>query len=509
MTPINVGLLSILPPLVSIVLALISKEVILSLLIGIVCGASIYSFYAQTGIIGMFETIFTIMADSIGNNILIIIFISLLGALIHMITISGGSKAYAKWAYDKIKTRKIVQIATAVLGFILSIDDYFNCLTTGTVMRPITDKHKVSRVKFAYIIDSMAAPVCVIAPISSWAASIISCIDSTGMNGMITFIKTIPYNLYAILTIVFVFIICSTSIDYGPMAKFERNALEHGDLFTTNSEVCGEKTDNQVISDKGKVYDLVIPLLVLIVTSIVAMLKIGGYFESGVTLTEAFGNTNSSISITIGAFSALLTAFIMFIPRKLISFSDFMSGITKGMESMTGAFVILTLAWTMSSMCKDVLCTGDYIGNIVSESNIQAMFIPAIVFLMSGLLSVAMGTSWGTFGMLIPIVAIVCERVDPQITVIALSATLSGAVFGDHCSPISDTMILCSTAAGCNHMDHVSTQMPYACTVAVVSLIGYLVAGITKNLFVTVGVSVFLLCTFIFFVSKAQRLKNN
>lgn len=507
MMPINVGLLSVLPPVLSIVLALISKNVISSLLLGILSGALIYSLNTGSGIIGMIEIMFSVMADSMGSNILIIIFIALLGALIHVITMAGGSKAYAKWASDKIKSRKSVQIATAVLGFILSVDDYFNCLTVGTVMRPITDKHRVSRVKFAYIIDSMAAPVCVIAPISSWAASIISCIDSTGMNGMMMFMQTIPYNLYAVFTIVFVFILCFTSMDYGPMAKFERNAIENGDLFTTDSEVLGKETNDESVSDKGKVYDLIVPILVLIVMSLITMLKTGGYFNGGVTLSQAFGNTNSSISITVGAFSALVVAFLMFVPRKLMSFSDFMSGITKGIESMIGPFVILALAWTMSSMCKDMICTGDYIGNVVSESNIPSVLIPALIFLMSGFLSFAMGTSWGTFGILIPIVAVVCQRVAPEITAIALSATLSGSVFGDHCSPISDTMILSSTGARCNHIDHVSTQMPYACTVAGVSVIGYIVAGVTKNLFVTLSVSLLLLVIFMYSVSKIKKSK--
>ncbi len=507
MESINIGLISILPPLASIVIALISKEVISSLLFGIISGAMIYSFHYGGGILEGIETVFTVMAKSMGNNIMIIIFISLLGALVHVITMAGGSRAYGKWAAEKIKSRKLVQVATALLGLFMSIDDYFNCLTVGTVMRPISDKHRISRVKFAYIIDSMAAPVCVIAPISSWAASIISCIDGTGLNGMLTFVQTIPYNLYAILTIAFVFIISITSMDYGPMEKFERNAIENGDLFTTDSEVCGQEMNDIKTSDKGKVIDLIIPLLCLIIVSVFSMLKIGGYFNGNISLADAFGNTNSGLSITIGAFTALVVAFFMFIPRKLLSFSDFMKGVSNGIKSMVSAFVILSLAWTLSDICREYIHTGDYVGNIVSESNIPAMLLPAIVFLLSGLLSFSMGTSWGTFGILIPIVAVVCQRVAPEITVMALSATLSGSVFGDHCSPISDTMILSSTGAGCNHIDHVSTQMPYAVLVASVSTIGYIIAGFTSNIILTLSVSLILMVISMICVHKLNAKK--
>ena len=485
MTPVYVGLWSLIPPLLTIILALMSKDVISSLLLGIISGSAIYSYYIGGGIPEAVETIFFTMSNGMRDNIFIIIFISILGALVHVVTMAGGSKAYGKWAAKKIKSRTLAQLSASALSIFISIDDYFNCLTVGTVMRPITDKHRVSRVKFAYIIDSMAAPVCVLAPISSWAASIVSCIDSTGMNGMTAFIQTIPYNFYALFTIFLVIVLSIFQLDFGPMARFEKNAIEKGDLFTTDSKNNLGDTSNIKISENGKVVDLLIPILTLMIVSVLFMLKTGGYLNGDISLAQAFGNTNSSLSITIGAFSALSVAFIMFVPRSLVSFGDFMSGIMNGMKSMMPAFVILSLAWTMSDLCRVLLCTGEYVGNVVSTSNVMDELIPLIVFIMSGVLSFAMGTSWGTFGILIPVVAIVCEKAAPDITIIALSATLSGSVFGDHCSPISDTMILSSTGAGCNHMDHVSTQMPYSCLVAFISVLGYIIVGFTKNLFLT------------------------
>lgn len=499
MAPVYVGILSVIPPVLSILLALISKEVVASLLIGIISGSAIYSMFTGGGILYTIKVMFITMAKSVGSNVFIIVFISILGALVYVVTMAGGSQAYGRLAAKKIKSRVVVQIATAVLGMLISIDDYFNCLTVGTVMRPITDKHRVSRAKFAYIIDSMAAPVCVIAPISSWAASIVSCIDSADLNGMTIFMQTIPYNFYAILTIVFVFINSLMSFDYGPMAIFEKNAIEKGDLFTTEAEACGKDINDLKVSPKGSALDLLLPILTLMVVAICVMLETGGYFDGGISIGQAFGATDSGLSITVGALAALTVAFIMFIPRKLLTFNEFMEGINKGVKSMVPAFMILSLAWTMSDICGDLICTGDYISDVVAYSNIDLNFIPLIVFVLAGFLSFSMGTSWGTFGILIPVVAAVCSKVDPGMTVIALSATLSGAVFGDHCSPISDTMILSSTGAGCNHMDHVSTQMPYACIVASASAVGFIIAGITRNLALSLSVSlvVMIVCVFV------------
>ena len=489
MAPVYAGILSTIPPILTIILAVITKEVIISLLMGIFSGSAIYCIYSGNGALEAIKIVFEVMSKSIGENIFIIIFGSMLGALVQVITMAGGSKAYGRWASKKIKSRKLVQISTALLGIVLAVDDYFNCLTVGTVMRPITDKHRISRVKFAYIIDAMAAPVCVIAPISSWAASIVSCIDSVELNGMSLFIQTIPYNFYAILTILFVFILCTTNINFGPMKNFEENAINNGDLFTTKPPSEEQDIKDEKISDNATAWDLLLPVFVLMGVSVFMMLETGGFFKGGLSIHQALGNTNSGMSITIGAMSALVVSFIMFVPRKLLSFKMFMEGINQGLKSMAPAFLILSLAWTMSDVCGELICTGEYISNFAADFNVTAAYIPTVVFLLAGFLSFSLGTSWGTFGILIPVVATVCEKLDPSITVIALAATLSGSVFGDHCSPISDTMVLSSMGAGCDHMDHVSTQMPYASLVAFASLVGYIVAGITENALISILIS--------------------
>ena len=506
MEAVDFGILSIIPPVLSIILALVTREVISSLFIGILSGATIYAVYTNAGFLGIFKIIFNLMAHALGKNMLIIVFISILGALIYVITMSGGTHAYGKWAASKIKSRKNVQLATAFLGFVMSIDDYFDCLTVGTVMKPISDKHKISRAKFAYIIDSMAAPVCIIAPMSSWAASISSCIDSTGLNGMLTFIKTIPYNFYAILTILLVVILSCTKLDFGPMANFEKNAIEKGDIFTTEFRPENEELSKTEVSKNGKIIDLALPIGVLMVMSLFMMVETGGFFE-GVPLMQALGKGNSGLSITISALFALIVSLIMFIPRKLLSFKKFMGGVSKGVESMVASFIILALAWTMSDTCQELLNTGNYIGDLVEASNIPFMFMPAIIFMASGFLSLSMGTSWGTFSILIPIVVMICQKVSPDMTVIALSATLAGAVFGDHCSPISDTMILSATGAGCSHIDHVTTQMPYSVFVSCISFVGYIVLGITRSFMISLGISTLLLIVCLAFL-KYMKIRG-
>lgn len=490
MNPIEVGFLSVLPPIIAIVLALITKEVISSLFIGILSGAIIYAFSTGSGIIGSIEVIFSLMSKNIGENAYIIIFLAILGALVFVITKAGGSQAYGNWASHKINSRPWAQISTFILGVFIFIDDYFNCLTVGTVMKPITDKNKVSRAKLAYLIDATAAPICILAPVSSWAASVISYMDGTGVNGMTTFIKTIPYNLYAILTIIMLLIISLKGWDFGPMAKFENKAIATGNVLVSDNETMDQDIEQITPSDKGKVIDLIIPIVSLIIFSLLFMLYLGDFFKCNVSLIEAFGKTNASQAITFGAFISLIIAFVMFVPRKLLSFKEFIDGINQGVKSMVPAFVILTFAWTISGICRDLLSTGEYVGDLVSKSNMPVMFIPAIVFIVAAFLAFSMGTSWGTFGILIPIVIMVCQRIAPEITVIAISATLSGAVFGDHCSPISDTTILSSTGAGCNHMDHVTTQLPYAGLVAGVSFLGYIVAGITNSFIITISFSI-------------------
>lgn len=509
MEPIQVGILSILPPIIAIALALITKEVISSILIGIFSGACIYSFSSGGGIIKAIEVTFTLMSEKIGENAFIIIFLALLGSLVVVITKAGGSQAYGNWVSKKINSRFWAQLSTSILGILIFIDDYFNCLTVGTVMKPVTDKQKISRVKLAYLIDATAAPICIIAPVSSWAASVISYMDGSGLNGMNTFLKTIPYNLYAILTIIMIIIIALKDLDFGKMAKFEKQAIENGDVVSYNASDSDSEEERIVpLSDKGRVVDLIIPIASLIIFSFLFMIYIGGYFSKNISLSEAFSNTNSAMAITYGAFISIVISFFMFVPRKLLSFKEFMSGINQGIKSMVPAFIILTLAWTISGICRDLLNTGQYVGDLFKASNIPVVFLPCIVFIISGFLAFAMGTSWGTFGILIPIVVMVCEKAAPELMIITLSATLAGSVFGDHCSPISDTTILSSTGAGCNHMDHVSTQIPYACLVALVSFIGYLIAGISHNIVITLLSSAILLIIFVLILHKSSSKKN-
>lgn len=509
MEPIQVGILSLLPPLVAIVLALVTKEVISSLSVGIITGTLIYSLSTGGGIIKTIEIIFSLMAQKIGDNAYIIIFLSLLGALVVVITKAGGSLAYGDKMSKKIRTRSRAQIFTTFLGILIFIDDYFNCLTVGTVMRPITDKQKVSRAKLAYILHSMAASICMLTPISSWAASIISYMDGTDLNGMSAFLQSIQYNLYPILTIIMVFIMAIPGADFGPMAEFEKRAIESDDVIEDESGFDDDELANIKQSPNGKVYDLVVPILSLILFSLFEMLNLGGFFSGeGVTIIQAFANTDAAESITFGAFAALIVAFLMFVPRKLLSFKDFISGIGQGMKTMVAAFIILTLAWTIGEICRSLLNTGDYLGHLFTSSNAPAFLLPAIIFIISGILAFAMGTAWGTFGILIPIVAMVCQRVAPDLTIICLSAVLSGAVLGDHGSPISDITILASTGASCNYIDHITTQLPYSIFVAVISLLGFILAGITANIFVTMGFSVAFLFIGIWLCSRLYKRRR-
>ena len=511
MDAIDVGWLSILPPVIAIVLALITKEVISSLIVGVFSGTLIYAFSTGGGIVKATDVTLTLMGEKLGDNASIILFLGFLGALVAVITMAGGSRAYGEWAGNKIKTKKGAQLGTSLLGTLIFIDDYFNCLTIGTVMRPVIDKHHISRAKLAYIIDATAAPICIIAPISSWAASVISQmngleVNGQALNGMETFMATIPYNLYAILTLIMVVVLCVTNIEFGPMAKFEEEARNNkGNLSVGMDQEGGDEFARMKISSKGSVFDLIIPIAALIIFAILSMLYIGGYFEGGMTLAEGFGNTDAGIALAIAGFGALVVAFVLFVPRQILDFKELMEGITIGVKSMVGAFIILTLAWTISGVCRDLLGTGEFVGELVRQSHMPAALIPAIVFLVAGALAFAMGTSWGTFGILIPIVTMVCGSVAPELVTAALAATLAGAVFGDHCSPISDTTILSSTGAGCKHIDHVSSQIPYTLVVAVCCFVGYLIAGFTANVWLTLGSSIALLGIILAILSRRNK----
>ncbi|MCI8598314.1 MAG: Na+/H+ antiporter NhaC family protein [Lachnospiraceae bacterium] len=502
-------ILSILPPVIAIGLALITKEVISSLLVGILAGTLIYS---QGNVVGMVTATFELMGSKIGDNVNILIFLGLLGALVVIVTRAGGSAAYGDWASRKITTRRGAALATSALGCLIFIDDYFNCLSVGTVMRPVTDKHRISRAKLAYLLDATAAPICIIAPVSSWGASVASYMsDATGMNGMTTFVKTIPYNFYAILTIIMILVICLTKLNYGPMAKFEKNAIEKGDLFTNRENVVTDDLGgNTGKALKGKVYDLIIPIIALIVCTVLAMVYTGGGF-SGTPFLSSFGECDSAFSLVLGSFLALVVTFILYIPRKVLNFVDFMGGITEGIKSMVPAFTILILAWTIGGVCsEDYLQTGRLVGDAISNSAFPTFLLPAVIMIVAAFLGFSTGTSWGTMAILIPIGAAIASTPNTQHLLLPIfGCILGGAVFGDHVSPISDTTILSSTGAGCNHIDHVSSQMYYASTVLVCCLVGHVLMGLMGgNLVVPLVVSIALLLAVLFALNKTSEKKE-
>ena len=477
---IDVGWLSVLPPLIAITLALISKEVYSSLFLGVLSGMCVYCFSTGGNILQAATYVFDMIALKIGENGYMIIFLVLLGSLVVVVTRSGGSGAYGQWAGKRIKKAVSAKLATALLGLLIFVDDGFNCLTVGTVMRPITDKCKISREKLAYLLDATAAPVCIIAPISSWAVAVASEVEDAG--GLNAFVKTIPYNLYAVLTIVTVFFLSITDFDFGPMKKAEQDSRKE--------EAQTADADHTV--KKGAVPDLILPILTLIVTAILGMAYVGGYFD-GRPFTEAIGE-NPTAGLTLGTFAALAVAMVLYIPRKLMSLREFMAGVIDGIKTMIPALTILILAWALGGVCREMIGTGIFVSNFVSAVELSFRFLPAIVFIVAAFLSFSMGTAWGTFGILLPIVSMLCVGSDgASVQIPSLGATLAGSVYGDHCSPISDTTILASTGAQCDHLRHVETQLPYATLVAAVCAVGYVVAGFVRNPWITVAVSVALL----------------
>ncbi len=495
---IEAGWLSILPPLIAIILALKTKEVHSSLFAGVLSGMLIYCFMTGSTILEAVRMVLDMLAYKIGDNGYMILYLSLLGSVVVVVTMAGGSRAYGQWASTKLKSKRSAKVATAVLGVLIFIDDYFNCLTVGTVMRPITDKHKVAREKLAYIIDSTAAPVCIIAPISSWAVAVAS--EVGGEGGLSAFVQTIPYNLYALLTLTMVAVICLTDFDFGKMKK----AVKEAENQEYGEEEAEKEMDGIKISDKGRVFDLVIPMIVLIACSILGMAYVGGFFN-GVDFTTAIGE-NPTAGLTLGALAALLTAMVLYLPRKLVTFREFMSGITSGVKLMVSAVMILALAWSLSGVCREMIGTGEFVSALVKNSNVSLSILPAIIFVVAAFLSFSMGTAWGTFGILIPIVSMICVGPEgAEILIPSLGATLAGSVYGDHCSPISDTTILSSAGAKCEHIRHVETQIPYATLVAAVCFVGYIIAGFVRNPWITLGCSVVLLFGTLFFVAKKQK----
>ena len=477
---------ALIPPLLAIVLAFVTKEVYSSLFLGVAAGALLYSgFHPWESFVNFFE----IMKNSMNLNILI--FDVLLGMIIVLMAKTGGSAAYGKWAGTKIRSKKSALLATTGLGILIFVDDYFNCLTVGSVMRPVTDQYKVSRAKLAYIIDSTAAPVCIIAPISSWAAAVNSYVpEDAGITGFQLFLRTIPYNLYAILTLFMVIFITVTAFDFGLMKKHEDNAAK-GDLFTSGAEEFEQISEDEV-NPNGKVIDLVLPVAVLIVSAIGAMIYTG--FLGGATdIITAFSGCDAETSLIFATLITIFFMLVLYLPRKVVTFKGFMDGLAEGFKLMVPAVTILIFAWSLKGM-GDALGLADFVGHAVGDNASASIFIPVVMFAAAVFLSFSTGTSWGTFAILVPIAtALFSGGGDIEMMVISVSAVLAGAVCGDHVSPISDTTVMSSAGAQSNHINHVSTQMQYAAVVAAVCIVGYLIAGLIHVWWIVLGISVLLL----------------
>ena len=489
---------ALVPPIVAIALALITKEVYSSLFIGILVGSL---FYSGSGFEGTITHIFQdgiigVLSDS--YNVGILVFLVILGTMVCLMNKAGGSAAFGRWASSHIKSRAGAQLATILLGVLIFIDDYFNCLTVGSVMRPVTDKQNVSRAKLAYLIDATAAPVCIIAPISSWAAAVTGFVE--GEDGFSIFIRAIPYNFYALLTIVMMVGMVLMKVEYGPMKVHETNAKK-GDLYTTPDRPYANAEEDMTDNGKGKVIDLLIPILSLIICCVIGMIYTGGFFD-GVGFVEAFSNSDASVGLVLGSFFGFIITIILYVVRKVLSFSDCMSCIPDGFKAMVPAILILTFAWTLKAM-TDSLGAKEFVAGMM-ETSAQGLMnlLPAIIFLVACFLAFATGTSWGTFGILIPIVVAVFEGRNETMMIISISACMAGAVCGDHCSPISDTTIMASAGAQSNHINHVNTQLPYAITCAAVSFVTYIVAGFVQSAWIALPIGIVLMLGTLFVISK-------
>lgn len=540
---ISTGVWSIIPPILALALALITKEVYSSLAIGVFTGMVIYQFSLNGAgfeqLVDSFTMVPQMMAEQIAGNGALLLFLALLGALVVVIAGAGGSRAYGEWVATHIKNAKMAQILTAVLGIIIFVDDYFNCLTVGAVMRPVTDRFKISHEKLAWIIDSTAPPICIIAPVSSWAVAVGGYL---GEGGFTTFVQSIPYNFYALLTIVFVFFMCATKKDFGPMRVAEAEFQDEGakqdippkdsaleamatvglsdreaadtlppfnmetvvaerDELDEAAQTAVEEFKGIAISEKGRVFDLIVPIVVLIIFSILGMLYAGGFFK-GVDFATAVGE-NPVFGLCIGVCVSLVVAAIMFLPRKLMTLSGYMEGISEGVRSMVGAIMILVLAWSLGGTCRYLLGTGEFVSGFLNSIGVGLALLPAVIFVVAAFIGFAMGTSWGTIALILPIVIGVFPADNP-LFLVAIGATLGGAVYGDHVSPISDTTILSSAGAQCNHLRHVATQLPYASVVAVICLAGYLIAGFTGNPWISLAVGAVLMVAAVLVLNKSR-----
>jgi len=490
---------ALIPPIVAIVLALITKEVYSSLFIGILVGGLFYSGFSFEGTLTHIFNDGFVAVLSDAYNVGILVFLVILGAMVSLMNRAGGSAAFGHFAKEKIKTRAGAQLATVALGVLIFIDDYFNCLTVGSVMKPVTDEHKVSRAKLAYLIDATAAPVCIIAPISSWAAAVSGFVE--GEDGFSIFIRAIPYNFYAILTIIMMIALILLKVDFGPMKSHETNALK-GDLFSTGKKDAAQETES--VNPKGKVIDLLIPIIMLIVCCVIGMIYTGEFFD-GAGFVESFSNSDASVGLALGSICAMILTVIIYLIRRVLSFKDCMACLPDGFKAMVPAILILTFAWTLKAM-TDSLGAAVFVADTVQKSAGSLMnFLPAIIFIVACFLAFSTGTSWGTFGILIPIVVNVFMNTNPQLMIISISACMAGAVCGDHCSPISDTTIMASAGAQCDHVNHVSTQLPYVIIVAVISFITYIVAGFAQSAWISMPVGIILLLLTLVVIKNLNR----
>lgn len=494
---------ALVPPIVAISLALATKEVYSSLFVGVVTGGLLYSGFSFEGTINHVYTDGVVKVLSDSYNVGILIFLVILGIIVSLMNKSGGSAAFGRWAQTKIKNRVGAQLATIGLGALIFIDDYFNCLTVGSVMRPVTDKFQISRAKLAYLIDSTAAPICIIAPISSWAAAVSGFMPGE-TNGIALFIQCIPYNFYALFTILFMICIAVMKSDYGLMELHELNAIK-GDLYTT-SERPYESFEESIKEDDGHLLDMLLPVLVLIVCCVTGMIWSGGFFE-GNGFVEAFSNSDASVGLAVGSFFGLIITLVLYMARRVMTFSEFMECVPQGFVSMITPILILTFAWALKSM-TDSLGAAPYVAGLIENSAGGFVnFLPAIIFLIGCFLAFATGTSWGTFGILIPIVVSAFQDTDPQLMIIAMSACMAGAVCGDHCSPISDTTIMASAGAQCFHLNHVNTQLAYALTVAAIAAVSFVVAGFTRSAMFGWIVGIMLVIVVLFILKKREQKK--
>ena len=480
---------SLVPPLVAIALALITKEVYSSLFVGILVGALFYSNFSFEGtVLHVFQGGMISVLTS-AYNMGILIFLVILGAMVCLMNRAGGSAAFGRWASKRIKTRAGAEISTIILGVLIFIDDYFNCLTVGSVMRPVTDKHNVSRAKLAYLIDATAAPVCIIAPISSWAAAVSGFVE--GEDGISLFVHAIPYNFYALLTIFMMVAMVVMKVEFGPMGVHETNALK-GDIYTTASRPYANAEEDANGNPRGKVIDLLIPIICLVVCCVIGMIYTGGFF-SGADFVTAFSQSDASVGLVLGSFFALIITIALYMVRRVMNFRDCLACLPDGFKAMVPAILILTFAWTLKAM-TDSLGASEFVAGVVKASAGGFMnFLPAIIFVIGAVIAFATGTSWGTFGILIPIVVNVFSGTNHELMIISISACMAGAVCGDHCSPISDTTIMASAGAQCDHVNHVSTQLPYAIVAAVVSFLSYIVAGFVQTPWIALPVAVILM----------------